>query len=121
MTPSTAACGESVTVRTRVKNVGDRAGATVVQLYVRDRMASVDRPPKELKAFEKVRLDPGEATTVALELDQEAFSFYSESKDKWVIEPGKFDLLIGRSSREIERTRTVTLTENPDDSEDTME
>lgn len=121
VTPSTAACGESVTVRTRVKNVGDRAGATVVQLYVRDRMASVDRPPKELKAFEKVRLDPGEATTVTLELDQEAFSFYSESKDKWVIEPGKFDLLIGRSSREIERTRTVTLTENPDDSEDTME
>lgn len=114
VSPTTTSCGDSITVQTQITNTGDCIGAEVVQLYVHDQEASVDRPPKELKAFEKVWLMPGETTTVSLELNEDAFSFYSESEGSWVTEPGKFDLLIGRSAREIESTETVTLTGESD-------
>jgi beta-glucosidase len=100
---------KSATVKLTVTNTGKVAGAEVVQLYVHDQQASVKRPEKELKGFQKVFLKPGEAKTVTLALDANAFQFYDEGKKQWVLEPGKFDVLVGSSSRDIRLTGNVTL------------
>ena len=72
--------GDVVTVRVEVTNTGDRRGAEVVQCYVAPPTSSrVTRPPKELKAFAKVQLDPGESTTVELTLDARAFAYWDPS------------------------------------------
>lgn len=92
---------ETVAVSIDVTNTGDRTGKEVVQLYVHDHFASVDRPVKELRAFEAVRLDPGETTTVEFELGPDALSFYDTYEDAWVSEAGRFTVLVGRSSRDI--------------------
>lgn len=93
--------GEPVAVSVTVKNVGDRAGKEVVQLYVRDAAASLPRPPKELKRFAKISLAPGEAQTVRFELDERDLAFYDPDRKAWVAEPGEFEVLIGSSSRDI--------------------
>jgi beta-glucosidase len=100
---------KSATVKLRVTNSGKTAGAEVVQVYVKDEQASVKRPEKELKGFQKVFLKPGESKTVTLTLDQNAFQYYDEAKKQWVLEPGKFDVLVGSSSRDIRLTGNVTL------------
>ena len=79
-------------------NTGKVAGAEVAQLYVSDPSAKVDRPERELKGFEKVRLAPGETKHVTLTLDARAFSYWDESAHKWTIDPGKFTILVGDSS-----------------------
>jgi len=88
-------------VKLRVRNVGPRAGAEVVQLYVHQVRSSADRPPKELKGFRRVVLAPGETETVSFTLDRAALSFYSTAKKDWVAEPGAFEVLVGSSSRDI--------------------
>lgn len=93
--------GEPVAVSVTVKNVGDRAGKEVVQLYVRDAAASLPRPPKELKRFAKISLAPGEAQIVRFELDERDLAFYDPDRKAWVAEPGEFEVLIGSSSRDI--------------------
>ncbi|MEN8157397.1 MAG: glycoside hydrolase family 3 C-terminal domain-containing protein [Bacteroidota bacterium] len=100
---------DRVTVTVDVTNTGKVAGAEVVQLYVQDVEASVYRPKKELKGFEKVFLQSGETTTVAIILDQYAFSFYSEDANGWVVEPGEFIILAGNSSRDIHLQQTIEL------------
>jgi len=105
VTPGT----KSATVKVRVTNSGKTAGAEVVQVYVKDEQASVKRPDKELKGFQKVFLKPGESKTVTLTLDSGAFQFYNEAQKQWVLEPGKFDVLVGSSSRDIRLTGSVTL------------
>ena len=105
VTPGT----KSATVKVRVTNSGKTAGAEVVQVYVKDEKASVKRPEKELKGFQKVFLQPGQSQTVTVTLDSEAFQFYSEAQKKWTLEPGKFDVLVGSSSRDIRLTGHVTL------------
>jgi beta-glucosidase len=97
------------TVTLALTNTGDRRGAEVVQLYVRDVDASVTRPEKELKAFAKVELDAGETVTVTLELQERSFAFWDASTHHWLIEPGEFELLIGASSRDIRRRARVEL------------
>ena len=81
-----------------VTNTGSCAGSEVVQLYVSDVKSSLPRPLKELKAFKKVFLQPGETQNVALTIDVDALSFYDDSKQNWVAEPGDFVALIGTSS-----------------------
>jgi len=93
--------GDAVSVNLTVTNTGDRSGAEVVQVYVHDQEASVDRPDQELKAFDKVFLDPGESTSVTFELDETAFSFFSEEQMAWIAEPGTFTIRVGSSSRDI--------------------
>jgi beta-glucosidase len=93
--------GESLTAEVQVKNTGRREGAEVVQLYVQDLQASVPRPVKELKGFEKVMLRPGEMKIVRLTLDARSMSFYDVTKKQWVVEPGQFKVLVGASSRDI--------------------
>ena len=85
----------SVTVEVPVSNTGDRAGAETVQVYVCDLESSVVRPPRELKGFAKIRLEPNESATATIELDQRAFSFWSESLRTWVVEAGEFAIEVG--------------------------
>lgn len=103
--------GETLRVSVRVTNTGERAGAEVVQLYVRDPEASLERPEKELKAFAKVFLEPGETKEVGLELGMRAFAFFDDQQNAWTAEAGLFELLVGRSAADIVSRATVTLTE----------
>lgn len=93
---------EPVTVTVPVTNTGSKAGSEVVQLYVRDEKSSVYRPYKELRAFGKVNLAPGETKDVKLTIDRNAFAFYNPTSGMWTVEPGKFQLLIGNSSDNID-------------------
>jgi beta-glucosidase len=102
--------GDEIQVSADVKNTGMRAGKEVVQLYVRDVESSLMRPDKELKAFAKVALEPGETKTVTFTLDQGALSFYDPARKGWIAEAGDFELLIGSSSRDIRLTGRFALT-----------
>lgn len=92
---------ETVTVSVQVKNTGKTAGKEIVQLYVRDMESSVIRPDKELKGFEKVELQPGEEKTVTFALGKRAFAYYNVDIKDWYVESGEFEVLVGKSSREI--------------------
>ena len=93
--------GGTVTVYADIKNTGDRAGREVVQLYVADRTGTAGRPEKELKGFAKVALEPGETKTVELSVDARSLSWYSEALGGWYAAPGRYELLVGHSSRDI--------------------
>jgi beta-glucosidase len=101
--------GTPVEVSLQVRNTGSRAGAAVIQLYLHDVQASVDRPAKELKAFRKVMLAPGQAQTVMLTLEPNAMAFWDPAKKDWVSEPGRFEVLIGASSRDIRLKQSFEL------------
>lgn len=87
-----------ITFTVNVKNTGKRAGAEVVQLYIHDVKASLDRPEKELKGFSKVWLQPGESKDVDITIDNSALSFYDEATQSWVSENGDFIALIGNAA-----------------------
>jgi beta-glucosidase len=96
--PATAASGSTVPVSFDVANTGQAAGAEVAQLYISDPSAKAQRPERELKGFEKVRLAPGETKHVTVNLDARAFSYWDQAAHKWTIDPGKFIVLVGDSS-----------------------
>jgi beta-glucosidase len=100
---------DGLTVEVNVRNTGPLAGKEVVQLYVHERCAKVTRPEKELKAFAKVALQPGEGETVRFELDGRAFAYYDVSTHGWVVNPGQFDLLVGGSSQDLPLKQTVEV------------
>jgi beta-glucosidase len=93
--------GDMIRVSVDVQNTGKRLGKEIVQVYIRDVQSRLVRPEKELKAFAKVALEPGEAKTVALTLDREALSYYDPAVKSWVAEAGEFEVLVGSSSRDI--------------------
>ena len=84
-----------------LKNTGEVAGAEVLQLYIADTEASVERPSKELKGFEKVYLKPGESRVVKFTIGPEALSFFDADAHAWTLEPGEFHALFGVSSADI--------------------
>jgi beta-glucosidase len=94
-----------------VKNTGNRFGKEIVQLYVRDMEASVIRPPKELKGFEKVALNPGEEKDITITLDKRSFAYYCVKQKDWRAEAGEYQILIGKSSRDIVLSGTVRMEE----------
>ena len=98
-----------MTITVNVKNTGDREGAEVVQLYIADPVASIDRPVKELKGFEKISLKPGETKTVSFEIAADALSYYSVEDNGWKAEAGEFQALIGPSSEDIRATASFEL------------
>ena len=100
---------ETITFTIPVTNTGSRAGAETVQLYISDKQASVDRPLKELKAFQKVFLQPGETQQVSLTIGREALSFYDETRGEWTAEPGDFEALIGSSSDQLKQKISFML------------
>lgn len=92
---------EKISFTVNVTNTGKCAGAETIQLYISDKEASVDRPVKELKAFSKVFLQPGETRDVVLTIGRDALSFYDEATHAWVVEPGVFEALIGTASDQL--------------------
>lgn len=102
--PARVEAGQPVTVRVTIKNTGPVAGKEVVQLYVSDAEASMPRPPKELKRFAKLSLLPGESKVLEFSLDQRALAYYDPAARAWVAEPGRFNVLLGSSSRDIRAT-----------------
>ena len=99
----------TVSLSVTVKNTGDRSGVAVPQLYVRDQMASVARPVKELKAFAKFALAPGEEKRVSFAVPTDMLNF-TGLDGKRRVEPGVFDLMVGESSGDIRLETTVELT-----------
>jgi beta-glucosidase len=102
--------GSELTLALDVTNTGERPGQEVVQVYVRDEAARVARPEKELQAFAKVALEPGETRTVRLTLGMRSLAFFDEAAMAWVAEPGRFELLVGASSQDIRARASFRLT-----------
>ena len=98
--PSMTAAG-TLKVSVDVENTGSVDGAEVVQLYIADPEASIDRPAKELKGFEKVFLTAGQKKTVTFEIDAEDLSYFDAEKHEWVAESGEFQALLGSSSEDL--------------------
>ena len=92
-----------VTISCDVKNVGDRKGDEVVQLYICDEVASVTRPAKELKGFKRVTLEPGQDRTLTFMLSIDQLAFY-DSDMRFVVEPGTFKVMVGSSSEDTRLT-----------------
>ncbi|WP_324671168.1 beta-glucosidase BglX [Hymenobacter sp. GOD-10R] len=99
---------DKLTVSLTLTNKGKYAGEEVAQLYLRDVVASVTRPVKELKDFQKVMLKPGESKTLTFTLDQDKLAFYNPDM-KWTTEPGEFRLMIGSASSDIRLQDTFEL------------
>jgi len=100
---------DTLTVSFDVTNTGSREGAEVAQLYIRDVESSEPRPLKELKGFSKVLVKPGETRNVAIQIDPNALSFFSSKKNKWIVEPGQFEILVGSSSKDVRLKKTFML------------
>ena len=100
------ATGETIGLSLDVANSGSRAGKEVVQVYVSDVQSRLTRPDKELKAFAKVELQPGETRTITFALDEEALACYDPGSASWVAEAGEFQVLVGSSSRDVRLAET---------------
>jgi len=101
---------DKLTVSLKVSNKGQLAGDELVQLYLRDRVASVVRPVKELRGFRRIHLQPGQTRELSFVIEREQLSFFNEHL-QWVAEPGEFDLMIGASSADIRLRSSFELTE----------
>ncbi len=100
---------DEIDVSFTLANTGDRQGAEIAQLYVQDIKSSLPRPVKELKGFEKVSLVPGESKTVRITLHYKDFAFWDPGKKCWFTEPGKFKIMIGPSSADIQLSSEINL------------
>jgi len=92
-----------------IKNISEIEGAETIQIYIRECSPSLERPDRELKAFQKVFLKKGEQKAISFLLNQEAFSYWDSNLKAWHCKPGKFDILVGTSSRNIHWTGSVEL------------
>lgn len=99
----------SITLRVDVTNTGLRVGREVVQLYISDKKSSLPRPVKELKAFQKIQLQPGETKTVEFVITNSMLQFFDPAKHAWVAEPGEFDAIVGASAGDIRGKQTFRL------------
>lgn len=93
--------GDVVVVEVPVTNTSNRDGREVVQVYVTDLESKLARPPQELKGFAKVDVPAGATVTATVQLGREAFRYYDTANGGWVVEPGEFEIRVGRSSRDI--------------------
>ncbi|HWZ04912.1 MAG TPA: fibronectin type III-like domain-contianing protein, partial [Mucilaginibacter sp.] len=98
-----------ITATLKVKNTGKYAGKETVQLYVSKTGSVVERADKELKAFKKINVAVGETATVTLSIPVKDLAYYNVKTSKWVVEPGKYKLLAGTSSRDIEQSGTIRV------------
>src|SRR5690606_6440940 len=94
----------SIEVSVKLTNTGATKGKEVVQLYIRDLVASTTRPVKELKGFELVELEPGASKTVTFNITSELLEFYNADK-KWVAEPGEFEVMVGVNSLDLKSAK----------------
>lgn len=96
--------GNPIEVSVSISNTGEMQGKEIVQLYIRDLVASTTRPVKELKAFEMVHLAPGETKSVTFQINEEMLQFYSANR-KWESEAGEFEVMIGGNSRDLQNVK----------------
>lgn len=96
-----------ITVSFWLENIGNRTGKEVVQLYVHDEECTWTRPEKELKAFSKIELAPGEKQQIVFELEERDFAYYNTKYNRWVAESGYFQIALGSSSRDIRITERL--------------
>jgi beta-glucosidase len=109
VSPATASADGPVSVSFDVTNSGQRAGATVAQLYVGDPSAQIVRPAKELKGYQKIRLEPGKTEHVTLALDRRALAYWDVASNDWKVDPGKFVVYVGDSSENTPLTQDFTI------------
>ncbi len=100
---------DEIEVAVTVKNIGRRKGKEVVQLYIQDELASVERPHKELKEFKKVELNPNEERVVKFNINKKMLSFYDVELKSWKAEEGTFKIHVGNSSDNIKLTAEIEL------------
>lgn len=110
VSPSQASSEGKITVSFDVTNTGQREGADVAQLYVGDPSAKVERPIKELKGFEKVRLNPGETKHISLSLDHRALAYWDTKSNDWRVDPGEFKVYVGDSSENTPLSTSFDVT-----------
>ena len=101
--------GDTVTLTLPVTNTGDMAGAEVVQLYIADNKASVERPAKELKGFEKVYLQPGETKNVSFTIGRDDLAYFDADRHEWVAEPGQFTAMAAAASDNVKSSLKFNL------------
>ena len=88
-------------VRLKIKNTGNLAGAEVIQIYVKPPLSEEKKPVKELKAFKKIYIKPGEEKILSIDLEKKSLAYYSSKNHRWIIERGEYEILVGSSSRDI--------------------
>ena len=96
--------GDKVTATLKLKNTGKYAGKEVVQLYITKDGSKVERADKELKAFKKIAVPAGKEVLVTLNVNVKDLAYYDEASKNWVVEPGRYKLLAGSSSKDIKGT-----------------
>lgn len=106
--------GQTVKIMVDITNSGKISGKEVVQLYVADPVSYLIRPEKELKAFAKVTIAPGETRTVTMELDDSAFAYYVPHLNRFAVESGDFTILVGASSQDIRLSANIHFTSSDD-------
>lgn len=104
--------GSTVEITLAISNIGEVEGAETVQVYVHDEKSRLKRPEKELVAFEKVFLEPGETQHISLSLDKHAAGYFDTAIGRWIAEEGRFNVLIGASSADIRRTISFSVKES---------
>ncbi len=105
--------GETLDVTVTVRNSGTRAGKEVIQLYVRSLTSTFIRPNKELKAFVKITLEPGESKDVCMTLEERDFMIFDDERQIWYLEGGEFEILIGPSSETLVLSESLIVKEDP--------
>jgi beta-glucosidase len=105
---------DTATVRLRVTNTGERSGKHVVQVYVATTAGRVRRPARELRAFTKITLRPGESRSVQLPLERRAFAYYDVEAGRWTVAPGAYTIQIGESAARVVAEQSLTLTGDAD-------
>ena len=100
--PETVGRNGVFSVNLSVKNTGSRAGDEIVELYVHENNPKLDRPPKELKAFKRVHLQPGQSKQVTFELNARNLAYFDPHVKSWVVQPDRYTILVGKSSRDIQ-------------------
>lgn len=106
---SVAKDSDAITISVKVKNIGKISGKEVVQLYVHEQESEVARPENELKHFEKVALQSGEEKTVSFQMTSRDFAYFNSKTHDWTVKSGKFDILVGSSSRDLPLKQTLTI------------
>jgi beta-glucosidase len=109
VTPATTSPDTSISVSFDVANTGHRAGAEVAQVYVSDPSATVPRPERELKGFERVMLNPGESRHVNVQLNRRSLAYWDVNSHRWKVDPGKFVVRVGDSAENTPLSQEVTV------------
>ena len=103
---------EDIMVSFTIKNIGDVKGKEIAQIYISQEEPTIFKAQKELKAFEKVELNPGEEKEITISFSNKDFEYYNVENKKWEVEPGKYNIMIGKSSRNIVLEQKINIESN---------